>query len=154
MSSNNKHLKNEQQQEESIDQSREIKSPSYLEGTPVISEEETKNGLMDRDEIESNEDDDDIVMGTEADVTPEERALLDDTLMFGTTDDENLRRSALDNTDYDGEPLNEASFGEDISGNDLDIPGSELDDDTEMLGEEDEENNAYSLGGDGHDDVD
>ena len=34
--------------------------------------------------------------------------------------------------------------------NDLDIPGSELDDENEALGEEDEENNYYSLGGDRH----
>lgn len=33
---------------------------------------------------------------------------------------------------------------------DLDVPGSELDDENEALGEEDEENNYYSLGGDRH----
>lgn len=33
---------------------------------------------------------------------------------------------------------------------DLDIPGAELDDANEMIGEEDEENNYYSLGGDNH----
>jgi hypothetical protein len=33
---------------------------------------------------------------------------------------------------------------------DLDIPGSELDDADENIGEEDEENNFYSLGGDDH----
>lgn len=32
----------------------------------------------------------------------------------------------------------------------LDIPGSELDDADENIGEEDEENNYYSLGGDEH----
>ena len=35
-------------------------------------------------------------------------------------------------------------------GEDLDIPGSELDDADEAIGEEDEENNYYSLGGDNH----
>ena len=35
----------------------------------------------------------------------------------------------------------------------LDIPGSELDDEDEAIGEEDEENNYYSLGGDDHDDL-
>jgi hypothetical protein len=38
--------------------------------------------------------------------------------------------------------------------NDLDVPGAELDDDAELIGEEDEENNYYSLGGDNHDDLD
>ena len=48
---------------------------------------------------------------------------------------------------------NEKSFKEDVSGNDLDIPGSELDDQQENIGSEDEENNYYSLGGDGHNDL-
>ncbi len=37
-----------------------------------------------------------------------------------------------------------------ISGKDLDIPGSELDDEQEKIGSEDEENNYYSVGGDNH----
>ena len=36
---------------------------------------------------------------------------------------------------------------------DLDVPGSELDDAGEEIGEEDEENNYYSLGGDNHIDL-
>ena len=38
-------------------------------------------------------------------------------------------------------------------GADLDIPGVELDDPDEAIGEEDEENNYYSLGGDNHNDL-
>ena len=38
-------------------------------------------------------------------------------------------------------------------GNDLDIPGAESDDLNEAIGEEDEENNYYSLGGDRHDNL-
>lgn len=38
-------------------------------------------------------------------------------------------------------------------GEDLDVPGAELDDPEEAVGEEDEENNYYSLGGDEHDDL-
>jgi hypothetical protein len=49
---------------------------------------------------------------------------------------------------------NEKDFSEDMSGNDLDIPGSELDDDSESIGSEDEENNYYSLGGEDHNDLD
>lgn len=51
---------------------------------------------------------------------------------------------ALDDTDEDGEPLEEGSRP-DIAGEDLDIPGAEIDDDNEVIGEEDEENNSYSL---------
>jgi hypothetical protein len=46
--------------------------------------------------------------------------------------------------------LNEKNFEEDMSGGDLDIPGSELDDAQEAIGSEDEENNYYSIGGDNH----
>jgi hypothetical protein len=49
---------------------------------------------------------------------------------------------------------NEKDFIEDQSGSDLDVPGSELDDEQEKNGSEDEENNYYSLGGDDHNDLD
>jgi hypothetical protein len=48
---------------------------------------------------------------------------------------------------------NEKDFYDDISGSDLDVPGSELDNDLEIIGSEDEENNYYSLGGDDHNDL-
>jgi hypothetical protein len=48
---------------------------------------------------------------------------------------------------------NEKDFEEDMSGNDLDVPGAELDDELETIGSEDEENNYYSLGGDNHNDL-
>lgn len=53
-----------------------------------------------------------------------------------------------------GHSMNEKSFNEDMSGDDLDVPGSELDDEQEGNGSEDEENNYYSLGGDNHHDLD
>lgn len=49
---------------------------------------------------------------------------------------------------------NEKNFSEDMVGDDLDVPGSELDDELENIGSEDEENNYYSLGGDNHNDLD
>ncbi len=45
---------------------------------------------------------------------------------------------------------NVKDFTEDISGDDLDIPGTELDDNEENTGSEDEENNHYSLVADMH----
>lgn len=45
-------------------------------------------------------------------------------------------------------------YNDDLTANDLDIPGSELDDQQEGIGSEDEENNFYSIGGDDHDDLD
>jgi hypothetical protein len=52
------------------------------------------------------------------------------------------------------EKRNEKDFEDDVTGDDLDIPGSELDDEQEETGNEDEENNYYSIGGDRHDDLD
>jgi hypothetical protein len=41
----------------------------------------------------------------------------------------------------------------DLTGDNLDVPGSELDDEQEYIGSEDEENNYYSLGGEEHADL-
>lgn len=55
--------------------------------------------------------------------------------------------------DMDADEWNEKSVGEDRTGDDLDVPGSEYDDADEAIGREDEENNYYSLGGDNHNDL-
>jgi len=52
------------------------------------------------------------------------------------------------------EQPNEKDFDQDKSGDDLDVPGSELDDEQEAIGNEDEENNYYSIGGDNHNNLD
>ena len=57
-------------------------------------------------------------------------------------------KTPVDSTDSDPK-----EFPDDVSGSDLDIPGAELDDDSEMTGNEDEENNHYSIGGDNHTDL-
>ena len=44
--------------------------------------------------------------------------------------------------------MNEKEFNEDMTGGDLDVPGAELDDQAEEIGNEDEENNYYSIGDD------
>ena len=90
------------------------------------------------DEADKNLDGED----EDADVTPGERKDLADAADKMPTDDENaLRRAKLDMTDDEGEILNEGSG---LSGNDLDVPGSEADDADEAIGEEDEENNSFS----------
>lgn len=50
--------------------------------------------------------------------------------------------------------MNERDFSDTMFGYDLDVPGSELDDEQEKVGNEDEENNYYSLGGDDHNGLD
>ena len=59
----------------------------------------------------------------------------------------------LNENDKDESGLKKDS-NDDFSGRDLDIPGSELDDKLEDIGSEDEENNYYSIGGDGHENLD
>jgi len=63
--------------------------------------------------------------------------------------------SPIKNTDDDEDidPEEELDFDDDDLELDLDVPGSELDDDDEAIGNEDEENNYYSIGGDNHDDL-
>lgn len=70
--------------------------------------------------------------------------------------DEDLKALGDDNLNMDGgddEQLKNRQFTTDFSGSDLDVPGSESDDDMEDIGSEDEENNLYSIGGDNHEDL-
>ena len=79
-------------------------------------------------------------------MTPAEKAMLDEAMHSDplSQDEINLKHSSLDNTDKDGDVLNEMSVSDDVSGEELDIPGAEDDDEDEIIGEEDEENNSYS----------
>lgn len=82
---------------------------------------------------------------TNSSISTLEKQLLDTA---GEDDEERrLHGAELDNRDDDGELLNENSSDDIASGSELDVPGSEEDDYDEALGEEDEENNSYSLGG-------
>ena len=105
------------------------------------------------DEIFEEEDDDvDLRMGTRADVSREERQTLADDYM-PTRDEDNLRNARMDNVDFQGERLNEKSFGEEQSGRDLDIPENTDETRTDAMGQGDEENKYYSLGGDDNEDA-
>jgi hypothetical protein len=87
---------------------------------------------------------------TEADVTPEDLQMLSAAFQSRDMDDMDPEEAKLDETDEDGDPLNEPRSTYNQTGADLDVPGSETDDANENIGEEDEENNYYSLGGDNH----
>jgi hypothetical protein len=91
--------------------------------------------------VENDEDNDDIeiVPGTDADVTSEDLVLLgerDQDMDLGEDEEVRSTRSLLDKAGYE-----------------LDTPGTEIDDPNESIGEEDEENNYYSLGGDRHENL-
>ena len=79
-------------------------------------------------------------------ITPVEKAMLDEAMNYDplSKDEINLKSSQLDNVDEDDDLLNENEITDDNSGEDLDIPGAEDDDENESIGEEDEENNGYS----------
>ena len=113
-----------------------------------------ENILPDSDNkpFEGEDEEFSIVSGTDADVTAEDLRNLDAAEQnMNTTDDNNLMHSSLDNVDADGDPLNEdSSLMQDMTGESLDVPGSSADNADENIGEEDEENNYYSLGGDLH----
>lgn len=79
----------------------------------------------------------------ETEMTDLEKQLLD-RAGRNDTDDVNLSLSELEHTDKDGDMLNEGSSVSAMAGSDLDVPGAELDDANEAIGEEDEENNSYS----------
>jgi hypothetical protein len=113
--------------------------------TTISSADEEGEGLFEDDE----EDETDIVMGTESDITNEERQTLEMGQDYMPTRDEAyLRQASLDSTDHEGERLNEKSFGEERSGSDLDTATADEDHDTthDALGQDDEENKTYSLG--------
>jgi len=109
--------------------------PREMADTTISSSDEEGSGLLDIDE--------DILTDKATNVTNVEKDLLQrSSESMATADDEQLNIASLDDTDDDGTPLNEKA---DLSGKDLDVPGSEQDDANEKIGEEDEENNSYSL---------
>lgn len=110
-----------------------------LADTTISSDDEEGKGILD----------DEFVDDSDGNVTPEEKfALREAAETLPTQDQENLRRAKLEKRDEDGELLNEKT---NVSGSDLDVPGSEDDDENEEIGEEDEENNSYSLRGEEED---
>lgn len=114
-------------------------NPAEFADTTISSADEEGDNIWANNETTDNS----------SDVSDIERQLLDDSANdMPTRDEQSLRRASLDSTDNEGEPLNERASFNAISGSDLDVPGAEEDDSKEDIGEEDEENNPYSLGGD------
>lgn len=124
-----------------------VPSMGAMSDTTASSADEEGEGVL--DELDSEELDDDIIrMGTEADVSSTDVAMLKSgDSYYPSRDEDQLIDASMDNVDFDGEPLNEKGFGlASRTGVDLDVPGAELDDRLESTGEEDEENNEYSVG--------
>jgi hypothetical protein len=116
-----------------------IKPPRIGEMADTTAASDAEEGVGLLDDLNKEEEE---ITDAEGNVTEQERKLLDQTDRPFTEEDADLQKLALDSTDED-DPLNESGNPLDL-GEDLDVPGSELDDDNEDIGEEDEENNAYS----------
>ncbi len=113
----------------------------------VSSDDEEGGSILD------DQEDEDIRADRGTNVSTEEAALLAAATDYNSDEDDKIiRETALDSTDADGDPLNEKGFRNAYSGTDLDVPGSEDDDADEEIGEEDEENNAYSVDEENEDD--
>jgi hypothetical protein len=137
-------------------------APSSIENDPelnprtdVVSDSLEATG-SEEDEIglPQNVDNDDLLVDEndeeDSNVTDSERQALQDSEFMLTSDESNLRNARMDDTDFDGEKLNEESFGDRLTSAGLDIPDEGDETDREALGQGDEENKYYSLGGDRH----
>ncbi len=70
---------------------------------------------------------------------------------------EDIYNKGIEEVDIDPEDTTKLKVPNEMetdSIDELDIPGTELDDEEENIGNEDEENNYYSLGGDNHNNLD
>ncbi len=113
----------------------DMEDPGSLKNTPISK----LPGLSATENIDKIDPEDSIEAPDQYAVTSEDlEALGEKELSMDMGDDEELKHRTA--------PV-------DFSGNDLDVPGSELDDEQESVGSEDEENNNYSLGGDNHEDL-
>jgi len=88
-----------------------------LGDTTIASDDEEGRRVFDTDDSE------DLRRGNDADVSRDERKTLEQTDYLPTKDEDNLHNARMDNVDFQGEPLNERSFGEERSGRDLDSEG-------------------------------
>ena len=118
-----------------------VKPPQFgeMQDVTIASADEEGEGITD----DLNEEQD--IANDLSNVSSAEKKLLKKAAGHPATEETtDIDKMVLDESDEDGDLLNEKSLRTDRYGNDLDIPGTEADDDDEALGEEDEENNAYS----------
>lgn len=113
-----------------------VSADEELANSARISSQTVRNqDNSDSSEDSADEDDLEIVSGTDADVTEEDLLILGDRdADQDLGDDEQTRKARVDDLEEE---------------QDLDIPGAQMNDE-EALGQDDEENNYYSLGGDRH----
>lgn len=109
-------------------------NPKSQQESNTMSNQPASDTTGSLDDASAEEEELTLTPGTEADVTRDDLLALGGP-RFSDNDLQSNARSAR------------------VSGDDLDIPGAELDNQNEEIGEEDEENNYYSLGGERHEDL-
>lgn len=122
---------------------RVVTNPNAITDEPAFRgddiEDRNDNASMEHPVPRNIGDNTDNETTSESDVTEEDmQALGPKDLSLDMGEDEQLLKNRV--------------WPVDMAGEDLDVPGSELDDENEAIGSEDEENNSYSLGGDAHED--
>jgi hypothetical protein len=122
-----------------------VTDPNSIDEDPILPsvgiEDRNDFAGMERPVLREEDSDSDLdgEPANESDVTEEDlQALGPKDLSMDMGEDEQLLKNRV--------------WPVDMAGQDLDVPGSELDDENEAIGSEDEENNNYSLGGDGVED--
>ena len=118
---------------ENLTQSDKVSELNFNRETSLSTDSEVAQPAL--PDLKDDEEDLGIVPGTDADLTE------DDLVILGSIDKDMDLGEDEDIESRAGWPL-------DVPGEDLDVPGAEIDDANEAIGEEDEENNYYSLGGD------
>jgi hypothetical protein len=109
--------------------------------TPASDDEEGRN-VFDREGEDIRDS------GDRSDVSRSERIALRDVDYMPTHDEDRLNEANMDNVDFQNAPLNEKGFGqEERTGDDLDMPISGDETTRTALGQGDEENQYFSLGG-------
>lgn len=116
-----------------------IKPPRLKEmmDTTISSADEEGEGILD----DLNKEADDAIVDNNSNVSKLEKKILSLSDRQVNAESEDLDKLALDKID-DHEDVEQGDPSD--MGEDLDVPGSELDDEDEDIGEEDEENNSYS----------
>lgn len=89
------------------------------------------------------------------DLNNQENSMSGDITLTGEQTSSEKNDSDITSEDLLALGESERRFGLEIGkeGDQLDVPGAEEDDPNEKIGEEDEENNYYSLGGDAHENL-
>lgn len=136
---------------------KDIPGQEFVNAPPMGELADTTVASADEEGSDIFGDEQEFERGGAGTVSRDERNALDRTDYMPTTDEDNLQRASLDSTDFQGDALNERGFGETrgdtVAPDDLDTNTADNETGEPLPGEEDEENDTYSLGSADNDNV-